>query len=136
MEVKSFTQRLFDIQNEIRSAITDLVKEHQCIKIPFYYDFDENYDSDVEEEIKEYKEMGFNIQEGNTSDNTTLQLYDFFDMPHEDEIIGCRLNKRDEVEILSISNTYTLTDIANPYHLADLYDILVNCTNETPQPIL
>lgn len=131
MEVKSFNQRLFDIQNEIRSAITDLVKKHQCIKIPFYYDFGENYDSDIEEEIKEYKEMGFNIQEGDTSDNTTLQLYDFFDMPHDDEIIGCRLNKRGEVEILSITNIYALTDIANLYHLADLYDILVNFANDS-----
>ena len=131
MEVKSFTQSVFDLQNEIRLAITELVKERQCIKIPFYYDFDENYDSDAEESIKEYKEMGFNIQEGDTYDNTTLQLYDFFHNLNDDDIIGCRLNKRGEVEILSITNTYALTDIANLCDLAELYDVVVKCVNDS-----
>lgn len=131
MKQKTFTQRIFDLQNEIRSAITELVKEHQCIKIPYYYDFDENYDCDIEDEINEYKEQGFNIQEGDTCNNFSLTLFDFFDMPHDDEIIGCRLNKRDEVEVLSITNSYALTDIANLYHLADLYDVLVACANNS-----
>lgn len=131
MEVKSFTQRVFDLQNEIRSAITELVKEHQCIKIPFYYDFDENCNSDTEEDIKEYKEMGFNIQEGDTYENVTLQLYDFFHNLNDDDVIGCRLNKRGEVEILSITDTYTLTDIANLCDLAELYDVLVKCANDS-----
>lgn len=127
MEKQNFSHRIYELQNEIKNAITKLVSEYQCIKIPYYYDFGANYDCDYEEEIKAYKEQGFDIQEGDISNNFTMYLYDFFGTFHYDEIIGCRLNKKNQVEILSISNKYSLSDIANICHLSDLYEML--CEN-------
>lgn len=129
MTQKNYSQEIFNLQNEIRSAITEMVSqcENKRINIPYYYDVDD-YDEDL---IDELINDGYNINEGNPYDNTQISLYNWFDIPIEDNIIACKINDNGRVDLIAPENVYSLTDIANLYQLADLHTTLKEIINKT-----
>lgn len=127
MTQKNYTQEIFDLQNEIRSAITELISqcENKRINIPYYYDVDD-CDKDL---IDELISDGYNVNEGDPYNNFEVTLYNWFDTPIEDIIIACKINQYGNVDLITPENLYSLNDITNLYHLADLHTKLIEVLN-------
>lgn len=121
MTQKDYSQEIFNLQNEMRSEITEMVSqcENKRVNIPYYYDVDDCDEDLIDELIND----GYNIIEGDPYNNTQITLY-WLDTPINDTIIACKINDRGCVDLISLENVHSLTDVENLYQLADLHATL------------
>ena len=117
MEKKNYSQRVWDLRQEIEQSIEEIVRNNNNeIHIPFYYDEDV-----IDDDIETLIEDGFDVRADNGV-NLYIEVINHCGYIQQIEVVAICYRKGNVELISKDSNVHYLTDVSRLTDLVEIYE--------------
>lgn len=129
---RDYFKELQELRNDVISDIKYLLRSNNNeIKIPFYYEEDE----EVEDIVEFHDDKDFDFKEGDPYNNFTIKVEDEWSRIGEDcsleiDVLKVYLNRVGQIVVMAKDSMSNIDDVEDMRELVRLYEKLYEIVNE------